>query len=220
MKLGNAHVTSALLATVSVIWLGTAANATTLISENDPKFGSGAITLDVSTNLEWLAPKYSLDRSYTDVSGQFGVGGDFEGFRYASNAEITSLFVSVGGSVVDGYTPLNSLAVTTLHNFLDVTESESFISRLAGYTGDAYPGIPNTEYIFQFNIDPSNGFGEFRNFTVNDKGTPLDFGGNFLVKNVSAVPEPGAWALMILGFGVVGFRLRSANVKRTAPQVA
>ncbi|MES2294310.1 MAG: PEP-CTERM sorting domain-containing protein [Pseudomonadota bacterium] len=220
MRLGNALVTSALLGAVSVIWLGTAASATTLISENDPKFGSGAITLDVSTGIEWLAPKYSLDRSYTDVSGQFGAGGDFEGYRYASNAEITSLFVSVGGVVVDDYTPLNSLAVTTLQNFLGVTESESFINRLAGYTGDAYPGIPNTEYIFQFNVDPSNGFGEFRDFTVDDKGTPLNFGGNFLVKNVSAVPEPNVWALIILGFGAVGFRLRSARVKRTFPQVA
>ena len=203
-----------------MLMFATTVNAATLISENDPTFGPGALTLDTSTGLEWLSPIYSLGRSYTDVSGQFGVGGNFQGYRYASNAEITALFVSVGGVVVNDYTPLNSQAVTTLHHFLGITEAEPFISRLAGYTGDAYPSIPNTEYIFQFNIDPSSGFGEFRNFTVDDKGAALDFGGNFLVKNIAAVPEPSVWAMMVFGFGVVGFALRSARTKRVVLQPA
>jgi hypothetical protein len=35
----------------------------------------------------------------------------------------------------------------------------------------------------------------------------------------AAVPEPGTWALMLLGFGCIGWRLRRRN-RRSIPQLA
>lgn len=35
-----------------------------------------------------------------------------------------------------------------------------------------------------------------------------------------AIPEPGTWAMMLLGFGAIGFAMRRRIVKRQLPQVA
>ena len=50
--------------------------------------GSGAVTFDDATNLEWLDLTESIDRSFNDVSTHFGSGGDYEGWRHATTAEI------------------------------------------------------------------------------------------------------------------------------------
>ena len=44
-------------------------------------------------------------------------------------------------------------------------------------------------------------------------GTSGSFGGNI---NITAVPEPATWAMMLLGFGAVGFAMR----RRRQPMLA
>ncbi len=65
--------------------LGSAAEAGVMIGD-DAVFGAGSITIDTDTGLEWLDWTESTNRSYNDVSGQFGAGGDFEGWRHATRA--------------------------------------------------------------------------------------------------------------------------------------
>jgi hypothetical protein len=49
-------------------------------------------------------------------------------------------------------------------------------------------------------------------FTLNIQGTPGTqngaFGGNFAFVSTSAVPEPTTWAMMLVGFGAVGYSMR------------
>lgn len=54
------------------------------------------------------------------------------------------------------------------------------------------------------------------NYTLNVEGTAstiAGYGGNL---TFTAVPEPGTWALFILGFGALGFAMRRRNAKVTA----
>jgi hypothetical protein len=61
------------------------------------KPGDGLLTYDSASGLEWLDLSYTTDRSYNDIVRQLGPGGEFEGFRYASIAEITGLWDNLGG---------------------------------------------------------------------------------------------------------------------------
>ena len=72
----------------------------------------------------------------------------------------------------------------------------------------------------------SNG-GSFFGFTSTSPFVRVDVsqtGGFAVVDNVqwasSAVPEPATWAMMLLGFGAIGFSLRRRNAARTMAQLA
>ena len=47
-----------------------------------------------------------------------------------------------------------------------------------------------------------------------------DFGGGFYFTEVSAVPEPGTWGMMLLGFGVIGFAVRRSRKQVLLRQIA
>ncbi|MGD9636871.1 MAG: PEP-CTERM sorting domain-containing protein [Pirellulales bacterium] len=55
----------------------------------------GAI-LDTSTNLLWLDNDETYNRSFNDVSNKLAPGGEFEGWRYATNAEVATLMANAG----------------------------------------------------------------------------------------------------------------------------
>jgi len=88
-------------------------------------------------------------------------------------------------------------------------------------TSDFYP--PERFFLSNFSLgmsDANRGLqigtnGRVANFNASSVGTfgALDIGGN-----PSAVPEPGTWAMMILGFGLVGvaMRRRSSGVARVS----
>src|SRR5664279_2433971 len=65
-------------------------------SQAVPLVDQGNTTYDPNTGLYWLDVNLSADRSYTDVSSQFGVGGNFAGYRYASGNEVNTLFSDAG----------------------------------------------------------------------------------------------------------------------------
>jgi len=68
-----------------------------LISVDDPIFGVDSITRDTVTGLDWLDVTASLGRSFHDVNNEFGPGGDFEGWRYAIESELVTLFLTSVG---------------------------------------------------------------------------------------------------------------------------
>lgn len=73
----------------------------------------GDITVDSATGLQWLDLSESVGRSYQDITTQFGTGGDFEGYRYATRDETMQLFTNAGISgVVNGYQSINYQPIT------------------------------------------------------------------------------------------------------------
>ncbi len=62
-----------------------------LEAATDVSFGADALTRDTVTGLDWLDVTSSTGRSVVDISGRFGVGQEFEGYRYATITEVLAL---------------------------------------------------------------------------------------------------------------------------------
>ena len=69
---------------------------------------------------------------------------------------------------------------------------------------------------FAFDFTRTLAAGELASFSVGPAGSYL-FDTTGLRLNVTAVPEPAAWALMIVGVGAVGGSLRAARRRRGTP---
>lgn len=69
-----------------------------ITSEDDAIFGVDSITRDAAQQLDFLDLTLSTNRSFNDVSTQFGAGGDFEGWRHATLAELSGLINATGFS--------------------------------------------------------------------------------------------------------------------------
>lgn len=114
-----------------------------LVSRDDSLHGPGSITLDTDTGLEWLDVTKTTNLSANFVTSQLVRGGGFEGFRYATIAELTTLFahagipqISFGSGTLD---PTNYAPVVRLLDLIGATipSSQTF-----GLLGDASPFVP------------------------------------------------------------------------------
>ncbi|MEM9384284.1 MAG: hypothetical protein AAGA68_04440 [Pseudomonadota bacterium] len=110
-----------------------------LVSE-DSDFGTDTITLDTDTGLRWLDWSVTLGLSFDDVSAQLGPGGTYEGFRFATNAEVEALWQN--GGIVDITTegPIDFANDFTPANF---TPAQDLIALLGttGLNGDLSEGL-------------------------------------------------------------------------------
>lgn len=81
-----------LLATSSATQLSHAA-----LVEVDSGFGLNSGTLDTDTNLEWLDWTQTANISFNDMALQLLAGGIYDGWRYATAAEVNTLYFSSAG---------------------------------------------------------------------------------------------------------------------------
>jgi hypothetical protein len=75
-------------------FLAATANAT-LISEDSP-FGTDTSTLDSQTGLHWLDLTLSAGLSHTEILEELTSGGTFEGYRLATEPELSAFFLHAG----------------------------------------------------------------------------------------------------------------------------
>jgi len=61
---------------------------------------NGSFTTDTETGLDWLDVTESIDESYSDVIKQFGIGGKYEGYRYATAKEFNTLVGHFTGIII------------------------------------------------------------------------------------------------------------------------
>ncbi len=183
-------------------------------SQAVPLVDQGNITYDPNTGLHWLDVNLSANQSYTDVSSQFGVGGDFAGYRYASGNEVNTLFSNAGILTV----PCNQCSgdgqfalYDSLISMLGVTYDAVDIRYTSGLTSDVpYPGYSDrglgivqwdarTPPIFFYASAPyfyvAGGY-----IVAVPEGSHDPSFGSFLV----ATPLPAALPLFATGLGALG----------------
>ena len=78
----NHFLLAAVLAVATTVGVvaGQGQSHATFLQVSDPQFGINSITVDTDTGLRWLNVSLSANRTYNDVAGQFGVGGDSRAF--------------------------------------------------------------------------------------------------------------------------------------------
>lgn len=179
----------------------------------------GVTTLDNATNLEWLDITESTSRSFDDVSGQFGTGGDFAGWRHANTAEVSALFTSQGYPPGYDSSP-TSVAMFQLIQLLGETallpSGSNVQSAAFGLYDDSATGtLPRAgiAVLEQFYFNNGNP-GYDRSHVVDDNvlsDIALPIYGHWLVRNAATteIPAPGAMAVFAIGLaGLAAMRRR------------
>lgn len=195
-----------------VITVSHGANAT-LISANDATFGVGSVTRDNISGLEWLDVLHSTDRSYNDVSGQFAVGGDFAGWRYASQAELKAYFISGGAptSFASGGQPAGSYDLWI----------KDLLSIWGNTQGTISSGTASLNVIIDYDIGTSNGVAYISAGTTSllhyfqSHNDNISYLASALVRDAAVASVPTPPTILLFGIaliGLVGFGKRKTRI--------
>ncbi len=162
--------------------------------------GDGLLTTDAISGLQWLDWEYTINRSYDDVSSQLGAGGEFEGFRYATYAEVFDLYdhagvVSIGEPST--HDTANNPALLFLADLLGTT----FATGAEAIYDHAHTAGNHMVTAFNFN----DGHSAMEWFELVDSSA-FFAAGSALVR----VPAPGSVALLGIG-GLIASRRHRTN---------
>ncbi len=223
---------------VSALFFGSMLLAATaqaaIMSVDSAKHGMGSLTRDTDQRLDFLDLTLSTGQSYNDVITQFGMGGNFEGFRHADESEVIALVNNFGfspgaqvGQVVTGNTGGDQLSglVLLLGATLVIPDPNPFPT-IPLPPGRLANGITRTEVI-------NGSITQLRAPTIFDNAdkdandrvfsgelyqfSPLASGsayGHWLVRDhgPAPVPTPSAFLLMSTGLlGLIGYRKWSSK---------
>lgn len=110
---------------------------------------NGNYTTDLNNDLDWLDVTISVNQSYNYVSSQFGSGGEYYGWRYATGSEFNNMVSSWTGTEIadDDYTIVshNEGDIDLLHFLLGSTLDSWYINEHGG-TVDAVNGVDEGDY--------------------------------------------------------------------------
>jgi len=184
-----------------------------LVSADWQTSGDNLITRDTETGLDWLELTETTNMSYEYVTSQLGVGGQFEGWSYATTVQISSLFDSAGGTgPYDGWSSRNNGVVEYLLNLWGSTTGFLDSSFMSGDLNSPF-GDPARWY-HRIGDQPTQATSSTEDFMLLNVGASGDSSstniiGSALIR-VSPVPVPSAVWLFVSGLiGLVGF----TNVK-------
>ena len=210
---------------LTVAALGTMSHAQASIVEADhPHFGTGAITRDTDQGLDFLDLTFSTNRSYYDVSGNLGPGGDFEGFRYATQTEIAAFINNYGftPTVFPGQNSRSPAFVDTLSGLMELIwtpDNTSWRNVVSGISSSRASGLPDF-FVRRFELWDVNHAQvtqySYYNWDQVDASAALQKGaegpeyGSFLVQDSPVVPEPATLAIWgtLSALGLVAARRR------------
>lgn len=188
--------------------------------------GDNLLTEDTSTGLRWLDFTQTAGQSFDAVSTQLGVGGAFDGFNYATSAQVETFWTNAGIptiSVLGDFQAANFTPVSQLTNLiggiLDTTVLP-FSNGLTATTGFSTDFFGNTTpfrvtgrlqlcegHTFPNGFTcPSSAVAALWNNTLSDNlGDSTT--GSYLVMdtNSTVVPLPAALPLYGTGLAVMGF---------------
>jgi len=171
-------------------------NASAVLVDN------GTFTTDTRTGLDWLDIIQTENMSYNQVTAQLGTGGLFEGWVYATNAQVSEFFTSAGGTPpYDLSNTTNIGVVAPLVNLWGPTSPLVGTDSIVFITGDeSLSAGSNTRNVGSLGAGISYDQMRLSNtFVPDDIIDPLY--GSALVR-VSSVPVPGA--IWLFGSGFLG----------------
>ena len=202
----------AILTAVGMLGMASAANATGSISNSDGFTPTTVIDFEQAASGANITSYYAAqgvtfstlyqDYAYSgsfppDLSG--GVGANFPTSNPAGNAvNFTINFSSPVSNAAFAIVTDNAATFTT---FLGATQVDS-----VSYVGGYVPGADIVSFT-NSNFDTIQFSGSGDNAVIIDN---LGFNAG-----TAAVPEPTTWALMLLGFGMVGYAMRKRPIVRT-----
>lgn len=187
-------------------------------------------TTDTMSRLDWLDVTASTNRTYDYVKTQFAAGGEFEGYRYATSAELLTLLgnakdTSYEGGVtehitlpeVDSYGAAD--IILSLLGITSSTDPGAYVNYSWGLIADPRLSNPYETWtsLILSNDRPEAEYLDYvhlhRRHVGKDQHTsPL---GSFLVRDTfhsdSSVPEPPVLALLALGLFGIGFTRKQYN---------
>lgn len=196
----------------------------------------GDYLTDTTTGLDWLDVTKSDNLSYDFVSNQFGSGGMFEGWRYATGGEFNALVGNYTGSTITYYGYVDQEVdkidglVQLLGSSLDI-----FMQYTYGTTWDGYFGYPEGEgvdYTLGFLADMFDINGVAHNYLalIYDQDTGNNYVdwsvahyqytpswsstvglGSYLVRisSIATVPEPSPLEIICLGLAIISMVYRN-----------
>jgi hypothetical protein len=177
----------------------TCANAWAELQSIDSAYGPGTITRDTASGLDWLDLPLTKNRSVDDITAQLGAGGEFEGFRYATTAEITALWTAAAIPDITTQGPIdrtdwtvaNFAPVNTLINDLLGVTLVLFTGPLAeGFSANVAPD-PSLRIVGELNVctNPNGCVNAPPNTALASLGpnqksphTPVSYIGHYLVR--------------------------------------
>ena len=227
----NLIVAVGLFAAAPVAAAVTSLSTSTTVSGGTSSGASGSDSASVSSSC--LIDGQSLAEAYvTLASASAGTisaaGNPFDpglDQSYSSSASATysfavttvSLFTLTGRETIDQFANIHPPGPIDipLPSFLTAGTGSILASSLSGF-GGSFTLAPGTYQIRLdgsaqgSDVDQGGGFGYLSGFTF---ARLLDF-------QISAVPEPATWAMLLLGFGIVGAGLRRRSPMATAAALA
>ena len=170
-----------------------------LVSLDDPTFGSDSITLDTRTGLEWLDTRFSVEMTLDDILLETAPGGQFESFELADNIQVGQLITSAGLDADSFSFPIGSSGFELAENFANLVgtfevDGFSTVSAMHGPLLTQGPAFERT-FIFVGSINevPHYNF----SFAASNPNNPSQFRGFWLVRPAS-IPEPSSGFLIVL----------------------
>lgn len=175
----------------------------------DTSLGSSTALLDTSTNLAWLHLTLTANNSYDTVTSNLGAGGTFDGWRFATPAELVTFFTDYDGGVVNSTNALNLMndlggPLSDAANPTNGFHRQSSIGflNIASGLGHEIFGYIAVDNFFGPSINPNLQGSAVDNVAFS--GT-----GSWLVQDQGVTtPEPGTLVLFLAGAAVLSLFAR------------
>ena len=190
-----------------------------VVNANWKTAGDNLLTHDLVTGLHWLDLTETNNLSHDYVLTQFGSGGDFEGFRYASIAEVVDLWANFGielkphGSYsLLGHDPKVVTATSFIGNIFCEGNCSYYPYGAWGMTNDLTGGNGNYRIMGAYHEQPPTSSEDRTRYVGYSYDSPTresDFFGHYLVLDTTVVPVPAAVWLFGSGLiSLIGFARR------------
>lgn len=181
-----------------------------IISVDDSVFGVNSITRDTASGIEWLDLTISQGMSYNSVLANLEIGGQFEGWRFATSNEVRVFFFKLGLPSINTalYSTVFEENIANISELLGTTFGDNNSSEYGvyGYVFDDIDPFTQTSMA----VKQANGISVINHTLPAHKTLNLSHFGSFLVQNYK-VSEPPVITILMFGFLIF---LRTTNRSR------